>query len=109
VIGGRQHLSDDRLIEVCLNPEPARAEQQHLQRCERCEARRTRFAQMLADVEQVATAEADAAFTADRLGRQRSRILHRLELDGRPARVIAFPTVTPARACAGLQEQRLLA
>jgi hypothetical protein len=93
MIGARQHLSDDRLIDMCLCPEPSRAEQQHLERCARCEARRARLAEMLADVEQVATAEADVTFTIDRLAKQRSRILHRLELDGRSARVIAFPTL----------------
>jgi hypothetical protein len=93
MIGARQHLSDDQLIEVCLSPEPSRAERQHLQRCERCEARRAHLEEMLADVAQVTTAEADAVFTPDRLARQRSRILHRLELDGRPARVIAFPAL----------------
>ncbi len=38
-----------------------------------------------------AAAEADAAFPAERLARQQSRILAHLLHDGRPARVIAFP------------------
>ena len=37
------------------------------------------------------TQEADAAFPAERLARQRARILQRVDQDGRPARVIAFP------------------
>jgi hypothetical protein len=36
-------------------------------------------------------AEADAAFPDDRLARQRSRILQRIEQDGRPGRLITFP------------------
>lgn len=36
-------------------------------------------------------AEADAAFPDERLDRQRARILQRIEQDGRPGRVIAFP------------------
>jgi len=36
-------------------------------------------------------AEADAVFPDERLDRQRVRILQRIEQDGRPGRVIAFP------------------
>jgi hypothetical protein len=37
------------------------------------------------------TQEADAAFPADRLARQRARIVQRVDQDGRPGRVIVFP------------------
>ena len=36
-------------------------------------------------------AEADALFPEDRLQRQRSRILQRIEQQGRPGRILAFP------------------
>jgi hypothetical protein len=45
-------------------------------------------------VEQVTTAlnaEADAAFPDERLNRQHARILQRVDQEGRPGRVIAFP------------------
>ena len=85
------HLSDDRLIEVCLLEAPSTAEQQHLGSCARCDARRARLQGLLDDVSGTAAAEADAAFPPERLARQQARILTHLLHDGRPARVIAFP------------------
>jgi hypothetical protein len=85
------HLSDDRLMEVCLDRAPDAREQQHLESCPDCETRRAGIALLLSDVTVVAAAEADAAFSEDRLARQQARILHRLEHEGRPGRVIAFP------------------
>jgi hypothetical protein len=46
---------------------------------------------MLTDVAAVTVAEADAAFSVDRLAKQRARILQRLEQEGRAGRVITFP------------------
>ena len=37
------HLSDDRLIEVCLLEVPSAVEQQHLGSCARCDVRRARL------------------------------------------------------------------
>jgi hypothetical protein len=55
------------------------------------------LATTLDDVNLSMRAEADKAFPADRLARQQARILQRIELEGRPARVIAFPAMyTPA-------------
>ena len=85
------HLSDDRLVEVCLLEAASPAEQQHLDVCPRCEARRARLQSLLGEVSGTAAAEADAAFPAQRLARQQARILSQLQHDGRPARVIAFP------------------
>src|SRR5688500_4344009 len=48
-------------------------------------------APLLDEISAVATREADAVFTSERLARQQAKILQRLEQDGRPARVIAFP------------------
>lgn len=91
MIKGQRHLSDDRLIEVCLESAPGQGERQHLDSCAECQGRRADIARMLTDVSLAATAEADEVFTAERLTRQQARILQRLEHEGRPGRVIAFP------------------
>ena len=49
------------------------------------------IARLLAEYSEAVTAEADAAFPAERLARQQTRILQRLEQEGRPGRLIAFP------------------
>ena len=81
------HLSDDRLIALCLDGADA-SEAAH---CPACQQRYAGFAAVLADVHDTAITQADAAFPAERLARQHARILQRLEQDGRPGRVIAFP------------------
>ncbi len=87
----RSHLSDDRLVEVCLSGTPTTAEEAHFTRCGDCEARRSQLERLLREVDDHASAASDAAFPEDRLAAQRTRILHRIEQDGRPARVITFP------------------
>jgi len=84
-----RHLSDDRLVEICLDG--AHAADRHLAGCAACEARRARIARLLTETSAVATAEADRAFGDERLARQRARILQRLEHEGRPGRLITFP------------------
>jgi hypothetical protein len=81
-----RHLSDDQLIELCLG-----GGAHPLSDCASCEARRADLAALLDEVSDTANHEADAAFPADRLARQQARILQRLEQDGRPGRLIAFP------------------
>ena len=66
------------------------------------------IASLLAEYSETVNAEADAAFPAERLARQQSRILHRLEQEGRPGRVIAFPAghaheAPPLRARPGMR------
>jgi anti-sigma factor RsiW len=85
------HLSDDRLIDVCLDQATAAPEQQHLASCGVCEARRANLARILTEVSDVAAAEADALFTQERLDRQRTHILQRVEQDSRQGRIISFP------------------
>ena len=85
------HLSDDRLIDVCLDRAPAAIERQHLERCHACEERRASLARLLADASEVARAEADAVFTPERLSRQHARILQRVEQEARLGRIISFP------------------
>lgn len=85
-----RHLSDDQLIDTCLGVSTSGV-QEHLLACPTCETRRAAVGQMLMDVTDVATAQADAIFTPERLTRQHARILQRVDQDGRPARVIVFP------------------
>jgi hypothetical protein len=86
----QQHLSDDRLIELALAGAPG-ADDNHLAACAPCLERRAVLAAMLSEISEASTIAADAVFTDDRLDRQRHRILQRLEQEGRPGRVIAFP------------------
>lgn len=89
------HVSDDRLVEVCLDRGATPAEDSHLTACDECSARRSRLEVMLREMSDAAAVDADAAFSADRLALQRSRIMARIEQDGRPARVISFPAYAP--------------
>lgn len=104
------HLSDDRLIELCMldglagtgvaasggaSNGASSDEQHHLSACARCDARRIRLHRLLEDVSDTATVAADAAFPPERLARQQARILAQLQHEGRPARVIAFPAGHP--------------
>ena len=85
------HLSDDRLIDVCLDSASLAQEAPHLAECPACEARRVRLSGLLAEVIAVTVAPADAYFTTDRLARQRVHVLERLDHEARHGRVIAFP------------------
>jgi len=87
----RRHLSDDRLIAICLAGTFAPPDEPHLLACEACEARRAALASTLAEVSGRIIVEADEQFPADRLARQQARILQHIDHLGRPARVIAFP------------------
>jgi len=94
------HLSDDRLIDVCLDHAPGATEQRHLASCKVCEERRARLARLLGDASDVAAAEADAQFTEERLGRQRAHILQRVDQASRHGQLISFPAAhaaSPAR------------
>jgi len=87
----RRHLSDDRLVAICLLESASLAEEQHLVGCVECDSRRARLQQLLREVAGAATADADAAFPASRLARQHAQILSRFQQAGRSARVISFP------------------
>ena len=88
------HLSDDRLIDICLNASTP-VEQAHLAVCARCEARRIEIVAILAELEDAATQDAGVAFPEARLEKQHASILHRVEHDGRPGRLVAFPAQQP--------------
>jgi len=90
-----RHLTDDRLVEIGLTDTPSASEQQHFGSCSACEARRAGIVHMLDEMSQAAVEDADAAFPAERLAQQQRRILERVDLEPRPARVIAFPTAQP--------------
>jgi hypothetical protein len=87
----RAHLSDDRLIELCLADPRAPIDEPHLRGCERCENRRLALASTLGDVSARVIDEADEVFSPERLARQHARIMQQVDHLGRPARVIAFP------------------
>lgn len=89
---GNTHLSDDRLIEVCFDAVPTAAEDLHIDTCDRCSARRSRLQHLLREVWDAASTEVDERFPSERLTTQQTRILHRIEQEGRPGRLIAFPT-----------------
>ena len=88
------HISDDRLVEVCLEQTPTEPEAAHLAACNRCRTRRSRLESMFLDIDHAADVEVDEIFTPERLASQQARILQRIEQDGRPARVIAFPAAS---------------
>jgi hypothetical protein len=92
---GRSHLTEERLIDVCLGHAADSRDREHLDQCPECGRRREAIARVLGDVRDAAAADADAAFPAERLARQHARILQRLEHEGRPARIIAFPAHGP--------------
>lgn len=88
-----RHLSDAALADVWTasaesgNP----AAHPHLESCADCRERYHALTAWLEEVRDEATAEADAAFPAERLAAQQAHILNRLEAMDRPVRVIAFP------------------
>lgn len=85
-----RHLTDDRLIELSLAGAAATSVP-HLAACPACLARHASLTSLLGEVSAAATLDADAAFPPDRLARQQARILQRVEQDGRPGQLIAFP------------------
>jgi len=87
----RTHLSDERLIELSLDGADRKADT-HLADCASCELRRAELASLLVDATGALNGEADEAFSSERLARQHARIMQRIDQEGRPARVIAFPT-----------------
>lgn len=89
------HLSDDRIIEICVTGPALPDEQTHLAACLACEGRRASVVDILTELDAAATVETDIAFPPDRLQRQQARIAQRIEQDGRPGRLIAFPAGQP--------------
>ena len=102
MIGRSRHLSDDRLhdcslAERCGEPLDPRAAE-HLADCPECHARYLDVATFFEEIASTGAAEADELFTADALQLQHDAVMRKLELAGRPARVISFPGRVPAAA-----------
>jgi hypothetical protein len=85
------HLSDERLVEVCVERLTTPAEDAHFAQCDACNGRRSRLEHLLSEMFDVAVTAADAAFPQDRLATQHARILQRIDQHGRAARVLTFP------------------
>lgn len=97
MIGRSRHLSDNRLLDICLQRGPSAADEGHLDACEPCRMRRADLLRVLEESKDAAAHESDLVFTSKRLAKQHARILQRIEQEGRPARVLAFPSL-PLRA-----------
>src|SRR5687767_2808740 len=91
-----RHIPDDRLIDLCTAAPAAAGEQAHLAICLRCESRRVEIVGILTELDDAATAEASTVFPDDKLERQHARILQRVDHDGRPGRLVAFPAHQPS-------------
>jgi hypothetical protein len=102
VIGRSRHLSDDRLQDCTLAErcgealDPRAAD--HLADCPECHARYLDIAAFFDTIARDGACDADEVFTADRLEQQHEAVMRKLELAGRPARVISFPGRVPATA-----------
>ena len=98
------HIHDDRLFDCYVagrtgdTPDPRAVD--HLADCRDCSARYADIAQFMDALRTEADAETDDVFTADRLRAQQQAVARRLELVGRPARVISFPGGAAARTMA---------
>lgn len=79
------HFTDDELVATCLERQLITID------CDTCNARHRQLTAILDDISDEAAAATEAAFPADRLMRQRTRILQRIEHFGRQGRVLAFP------------------
>jgi anti-sigma factor RsiW len=92
----RRHLSDDQIIEACLGEACPQETESHLHACAACAARLHALGDVLTESSASAAEAADAVFSTEWLARQRTRILQRVTIDGRPAKVLAFPGRTSA-------------
>jgi hypothetical protein len=90
-----RHISDDRLIDLCMTSPAAAVEHAHLTACLRCEARRVEIVGILEELDEAATLEAATVFPEAKLERQHARILQRVDRDGRPGRLVPFPPHEP--------------
>ena len=90
---GRGHLDDSQFARLWTSEDGSHP---HLEACADCRARYAAFERWLAGVGDELRAEADDAFTPDRLAVQQAQITRRLETLARPARVIAFPKAARA-------------
>lgn len=94
------HLKDDQLLDCYVSarggemPDPRVAE--HLSDCTHCACSYDEIVTLMEGLRDVADAETDALFPAERLAHQQEEILRRIEHVHRSARVISFPGREPA-------------
>jgi len=90
------HLQDDRLFDCYLAQRQGEAADpptvEHLADCDSCAARYAELVLFMDAVRAEGDAEADAAFTPERLRAQQQQIARRMEAVGHPARVLSFPS-----------------
>ena len=93
--GATAHVDDTTLVAVASAGGDLSllgdADRDHLDVCQVCRDRVADVSEALGQWADEAAGQADACFSAERLEHQRDAILRRVALDGRPARVIAFP------------------
>ena len=82
------HLTEDQLIAMSFEPASVPVD---VVTCTECSSRRADLDRTLTEIADAATDLTDEAFSAERLSRQRMRILDRIEHYGQQARVLAFP------------------
>lgn len=97
-----RHLDDAALAEVWTNAVADGSgvpRDPHLAHCAECRVRYASFGAWMQEIRSEATAEADEAFTPERLKAQQAQIFRRLEAAEHPTRIIAFPksSATAAR------------
>jgi len=110
----RHHFTDTQLIEASVvgraaagthAPHGVDQIEQHVEHCAECRTRHQSLRALLDETSNAATADAETAFSADRLARQYERIMERVERVSRVGRVISFPAafgrVTPPSAASG--------
>jgi len=89
------HLPEERLFESYLVERAGEALDppvaEHLSDCVSCGSRYAELTSFMDALRCDGDAEADAIFTPERLRIQQQQILRRMELVGRPARVLSFP------------------
>jgi hypothetical protein len=94
-----RHVDDTTLRLLALDPGAVTGHAAaHLRDCRRCQARAASASRQLDAVRADAHAEADAAFSAADLDRQRRSILTRIARGHRSARVLPFPGHEPVAA-----------
>ena len=99
------HLSDDQLIELCLGGGPLAAPG-----CPSLRSAPGGSGGAAARSVRRGRSRSGCSLPGERLARQQARILHRLEQDGRPGRLIAFPGQPRSpRRCASRPATRWIA
>lgn len=81
------HLTDDQLLETYV----LAGDSEHLPGCRFCKSRYDELVRDLESVRHDALADADSAFTPERLHDQRERIMRRIDRHDHPGEVVAFP------------------